>query len=81
MNNYDKIKDIILIKDDILGDITLDELLFIIELLLEDNIKFEEVISNILYKNKANSSIANEIMNIPSTDMIKFYINLIKNRI
>ncbi len=81
MNNYDKVKDMIIIKDDILGDMTLDEVLSIIESLLEDNIKFENVISSILYKNKANKSISNEIMNIPSTDIIKFYINLIKNRI
>ncbi len=81
MNNYDKVKDIIIIKDDILGDMTLDEVLSIIESLLEDNIKFEKVVSSIFSRNKTNKSISNEIMNIPSTDVIKFYINLIKNRI
>lgn len=81
MNNYDKVKDMIIIKDDILGDMTLNDVLSILELLLEDNIKFEKVVSNILHRNKANKSISNEIMNIPSTDVIKFYINLIKNRI
>ncbi len=81
MNNYDKVKDIIILKDNILGNVTLDEVLSIVELLLEDNVKFEEIVSSILSKNKANKSISNELMSIPSTDVIKFYINLIKNRI
>lgn len=82
MNNYNEIKNIIVIKDNILGNMTLDEVLSIIESLLEDNVKFEEIVSNILNKNKViDSSIINEIINLSSTDLIKFYINIIKDRI
>ena len=54
MKYYSDIKDIILYSDPLVGDLTLDYLLEMIEVCIEETQIFENSISKILHKNPSN---------------------------
>ena len=77
MKYYSDIKDIILYSDPLVGDLTLDYLLEMIEVCIEETQIFENSISKILHKNPSNQKIADKLMNTSMTSEIKFLIDLI----
>ena len=81
MKYYSDIKDIILYSDPLVGDLTLDYLLEMIEVCVEETQIFENSISKILHKNPSNQKIADKLMNTSMTSEIKFLIDLIKDNL
>ncbi len=81
MKYYSDIKDIILYSDPLVGDLTLDYLLEMIEVCIEETQIFENSISKILHKNPSNQKIADKLMNTSMTSEIKFLIDLIKDNL
>ena len=81
MKYYSDIKDIILYSDTLVGDLTLDYLLEMIEVCIEETQIFENSISKILHKNPSNQKIADKLMNTSMTSEIKFLIDLIKDNL
>ena len=81
MKYYSDIKDIILYSDPLIGDLTLDYLLEMIEVCIEETQIFENSISKILHKNPSNQKIADKLMNTSMTSEIKFLIDLIKDNL
>ncbi len=81
MKYYSDIKDTILYSDPLVGDLTLDHLLEMIEACIEETQIFENSISKILHKNPNNQEIADKLMNTSMTSEIKFLIDLIKDNL
>lgn len=81
MINYLDIKDIVITDCPIAGQITLDDFLNIIEDFIKDQELFESTIEKILKKNTKNIPIANEVMKLSSTSLIKFLISYIKDEL
>ena len=81
MKYYSDIKDIILYSDPLVGDLTLDYLLEMIEVCIEETQIFENSISKILHKNPSNQKIADKLMNTSRTAEIKFLIELLKDNL
>ena len=81
MKYYSDIKDIILYSDPLVGDLTLDYLLEMIEVCIEETQIFENSISKILHKNPSNQKIADKLMNTSMKSEIKFLIDLIKDNL
>ena len=81
MKYYSDIKDIILYSDPLVGDLTLDYLLEMIEVCIEETQIFENSISKMLHKNPSNQEIADKLMNTSMTSEIKFLIDLIKDNL
>ncbi len=81
MNHYSDIKDTILYYSSSVGSLTLDNLLEMIEVCIDETEQFENTVSRILYKNPNNKEIADKIMNSSMTSEIKFLIDLIKDNL
>ena len=81
MKYYSDIKDIILYSDPLVGDLTLDYLLEMIEVCIEETQIFENSVSKMLHKNPSNQKIADKLMNTSMTSEIKFLIDLIKDNL
>ena len=81
MKYYSDIKDTILYSDPLVGDLTLDYLLEMIEVCIDETEQFENTVSRILHKNPNNKEIADKIMNSSMTSEIKFLIDLIKDNL
>lgn len=81
MKYYSDIKDTILYSDPLVGDLTLDNLLEMIEVCIDETKQFENTVSRILHKNPNNKEIADKIMNSSMTSEIKFLIDLIKDNL
>ena len=81
MKYYSDIKDTILYSDPLVGDLTLDYLLEMIEVCIDETKQFENTVSRILHKNPNNKEIADKIMNSSMTSEIKFLIDLIKDNL
>ena len=81
MQYYSDIKDTILYSDPLVGDLTLDNLLEMIEVCIDETKQFENTVSRILHKNPNNKEIADKIMNSSMTSEIKFLIDLIKDNL
>ena len=81
MNHYSDIKDTILYYSSSVGGLTLDNLLEMIEVCIDETEQFENTVSRILYKNPNNKEIADKIMNSSITSEIKFLIDLIKDNL
>ena len=79
MNCYSDIKDTILYYSSSVGSLTLDNLLEMIEVCIDETKQFENTVSRILHKNPNNKEIADKIMNSSMTSEIKFLIDLIKD--
>ena len=81
MNCYSDIKDTILYYSYSVGSLTLDNLLEMIEVCIDETKQFENTVSRILHKNPNNKEIADKIMNSSMTSEIKFLIDLIKDNL
>ena len=81
MNCYSDIKDTILNYSSSVGSLTLDNLLEMIEVCIDETKQFENTVSRILHKNPNNKEIADKIMNSSMTSEIKFLIDLIKDNL
>lgn len=81
MIDYLDIKNTVLTIDPIAGEITLEDFLNIIEDFLKDQELFESTIENVLKKNPNNIPIANELLKLSSTSLIKFLIAYIKDEL
>ena len=81
MNCYSDIKDTILYYSSSVGSLTLDNLLEMIEVCIDEAKQFENTVSRILHKNPNNKEIADKIMNSSMTSEIKFLIDLIKDNL
>lgn len=81
MNCYSGIKDTILYYSSSVGSLTLDNLLEMIEVCIDETEQFENTVSRILHKNPNNKEIADKIMNSSMTSEIKFLIDLIKDNL
>ena len=81
MNHYSDIKDTILYYNSSVGSLTLDNLLEMIEVCIDETKQFENTVSRILHKNPNNKEIADKIMNSSMTSEIKFLIDLIKDNL
>ena len=81
MKYYSDIKDTILYSDPLVGDLTLDYLLEMIEVCIDETKQFENTVSRIIHKNPNNKEIADKIMNSSMTSEIKFLIDLIKDNL
>ena len=81
MNCYSDIKDTILYYSSSVGSLTLDNLLEMIEVCIDEIKQFENTVSRILHKNPNNKEIADKIMNSSMTSEIKFLIDLIKDNL
>lgn len=81
MIDYLDIKDIVLIHCPIAGEITLDDFLNLIEDFIKGQELFESTIEKILKKNPKNIPIANEIMKLSSTSLIKFLVSYINDEL
>lgn len=81
MIDYLDIKDIVITNSPIAGEITLDDFLNLIEDFIKDQELFESTVEKILKKNPKNVPIANEVMKLSSTSLIKFLISYIKDEI
>ena len=81
MKYYSDIKDTILYSDPLVGDLTLDYLLEMIEVCIEETQTFENTVSRILHKNPNNKEIADKLMNTSMISEIKFLIDLIKDNL
>ena len=81
MKYYSDIKDTILYSDPLVGDLTLDYLLEMIEVCIEETQTFENSVSKILHKNPNNKEIADKLMNTSMISEIKFLIDLIKDNL
>lgn len=81
MIDYLDIKDTVLTTDPIAGEITLEDFLNIIEDFLKDQELFESTIEKVLKKNPNNIPIANELLKLSSTSLIKFLIAYIKDEL
>ena len=81
MNYYSDIKDTILYYSSSVGSLTLDNLLEMIEVCIDETKQFENTVSRILHKNPNNKEIADKIMNSSMTSEIKFLIDLIKDNL
>lgn len=81
MIDYLDIKDTVLTIDPIAGEITLEDFLNIIEDFLKDQELFESTIEKVLKKNPNNIPIANELLKLSSTSLIKFLIAYIKDEL
>ena len=81
MNCYSDIKDTILYYSSSVGSLTLDNLLEMIEVCIDETKQFENTVSRILHKNPNNQEIADKIMNSSMTSEIKFLIDLIKDNL
>lgn len=78
MSYYQSIKDCVLYSYLSNKVITLDDFITCLEILLDDVELFEHTVNKILHQNPKNKKIADEIMSITSTDLIRCYINIIK---
>lgn len=81
MNHYSDIKDTILYYSSSVGSLTLDNLLEMIEVCIDETEQFENTVSRILHKNPNNKEISDKIMNSSMTSEIKFLIDLIKDNL
>ena len=81
MKYYSDIKDTILYSDPLVGDLTLDNLLEMIEVCIDETKQFENTVSRILHKNPNNKEIADKLMNTSMISEIKFLIDLIKDNL
>ena len=81
MNHYSDIKDTILYYSSSVGSLTLDNLLEMIEVCIDETKQFENTVLRILHKNPNNKEIADKIMNSSMTSEIKFLIDLIKDNL
>lgn len=81
MNCYSDIKDTILYYSSSVRSLTLDNLLEMIEVCIDETKQFENTVSRILHKNPNNKEIADKIMNSSMTSEIKFLIDLIKDNL
>lgn len=81
MIDYLDIKDTVLTIDPIAGEITLEDFLNIIEDFLKDQELFESTIEKVLKKNPNNIPIANELLKLSSTSLVKFLIAYIKDEL
>ena len=78
MISYDEVKGTIIAWDAILGLITLENFLEVIDIVIFDQEQFEKNIFNLLSQN-LQKEIVNDSMNQSSIFMLKFYRDVIKN--
>lgn len=81
MIDYNNIKNIVLHYDPIIGELTLDNFLEIINIFLEDNIEFENTVLSIYQKHNCDKEIVKQIMLLSSTNIIRFYVDLIQDKL
>lgn len=81
MIDYLDIKNTVLTIDPIAGEVTLEDFLNIIEDFLKDQELFESTIEKVLKKNPNNIPIANELLKLSSTSLIKFLTAYIKDEL
>lgn len=78
MIHYNDIKDSILYSSNNI-QVTLDNFISTLEVFLNDVELFENTVNKILHTNPKNKDIADEIMKLTSSQLIRLYINIIKN--
>lgn len=81
MTDYLDVKDIVITNCPIAGEVTLDDFLNLIEDFIKDQELFESTVENILKKNPKNIPLANEVMKLSSTSLIKFLVSYIKDEL
>lgn len=81
MISYDEAKGIVIGWDPILGLFTLENLLEVIDIVIQDQNKFEKVIYDLLKNLHCEQETINTVFNLSSINLLKFYCDMIKDLI